>query len=71
MRRWGRWRALDTLRVRDRRRVDRPTAAALATMGPAGHHATPDELAARAEALPDVVEVTVAVDVSVFVLPGR
>ena len=35
-------------------------------MGPTGHHATEEELAGRAEALPDQLDVTVDVDVSVF-----
>ncbi len=55
-----------TTRVQDRRRVDRTTAVDLALMGPTGHHATEEELAGRAEALPDQLDVTVDVDVSVF-----
>lgn len=55
-----------TREVRQVRRVDRPTAVALAAMGPSGHHLDAAELDTRASTLSDQLEVTVAVDVSVY-----
>ncbi|GGI06636.1 putative RNA methyltransferase [Egicoccus halophilus] len=57
---------LDTREVRATTTVGRATAAALAAMGPAGHHLDAAALAARAERLPERTEVTVAVHVARF-----
>ncbi|MFA9431187.1 putative RNA methyltransferase [Egicoccus sp. AB-alg2] len=57
---------LDTREVRDTVRVDRADAAALAGMGPAGHHVESEELRARAAALDETAPVTIAVEVSRF-----
>jgi 23S rRNA (guanine745-N1)-methyltransferase len=57
---------VDATEVRGTREVDRPTAVALALMGPAGHRRGRGELAERAAALPEAVEVTVAVRVLRF-----
>jgi 23S rRNA (guanine745-N1)-methyltransferase len=57
---------LDTIEVRDRITVGRDDAAALALMGPAGHHLDADETARRADALPARTAATVAVHVTRF-----
>lgn len=62
---------LDTREVRATIGVDRADAAALAAMGPAGHHLDPDDLAARAAALADTTRVTVAVHVTRFAARPR
>ena len=62
---------LDTREVRATITVDRVDAAALAAMGPAGHHLDADDLAGRAAALPDTTQVTVAVHVTRFVAAPR
>jgi len=57
---------LDTREVRAGVAVDRDGAAALAGMGPAGHHLDVEERHRRAAALPDRMDVTIAVHVTRF-----
>ena len=60
---------LHATELRERRRVPRDVAGAMAAMGPAGHHTAPDRLRARVAALPEEVDVTVAVHISRFRAP--
>jgi 23S rRNA (guanine745-N1)-methyltransferase len=57
---------LSTSEVRTRRVLDRATAAALACMGPSGHHVAPEVLARRSARLPSRSTVTIAVQVRVY-----
>ena len=52
--------------VREQRSVDHAVALALAAMGPSAHHVSDTDLAARAAALPQSVDVTVAVRVAAY-----
>ncbi len=57
---------VDTIEVRATRRLDRAAARAIAAMGPSGFHLDPEVLAVRAAALPDSIEVTIAVTAAGF-----